>query len=361
MTALTRRQLLVGAAGVAAMSMIPKTSRAEADVPPSLRKLADSKHLTFGSAIDPSLLKKPDFAALVVEQCNTVVPRNSLKWSSTEKRPGDFEFGEADAAVAFAAQHQIGVRGHTLVWHNVPDWVKKLDGAQAVTDAVVRHISTLMGRYKGRIASWDVVNEPFEYDAAKLRQSVFMKQLGEAYIDLSFKTAKSIDPAAQLVLNETHLYKQGDVYAAKRKEVLALVDRLQSRGVPIDAVGVQGHVRPGLDVVDKDGFASFCSELKARKLAILLTELDGSCKFSHRLPGFTDAGYAPPLAELISIAAGSGKLGAVIFWGLSPYGLQPNESGHDATCRYRINLFDDALQPLPTFDAVQSTLAGLSS
>ena len=361
MSALRRRQLLAGVLATAAATAFPGVSSAAPSSGTSLRQLADAKKLRFGSAIDPGLLVRPDYAALVAAQCNTVVPRNSLKWSATERQPGDFRFGEADAAVAFATGHQLGLRGHTLVWHNLPNWVKRLESAAAVTDAVTRHVSTLMSRYKGRIASWDVVNEPFEYDAARLRQSVFMQRLGERYIDLAFNTAKAADPSAELVLNETHLYKQGDVYAAKRQAVLDLVDRLRSRRVPIDAVGVQGHVRPGLDKVDHDGFSGFCRDLKSRGLSILLTELDASCKFVHRLPGFTAADYAPPIAELISIAGANGKLSAVIFWGLSPDGLKPQKEGPDASCRYRINLFDDRLQPLPTFDAVRSVLAAMPS
>ena len=360
MPRLRRRELLAGVLATAALTAFPRISGAAGAPDMSLRELANAKKLRFGSAIDPALLKQPEYAALVAAQCNTIVPRNALKWSTTERRPGVFGFGEADAAMAFATSHKLGMRGHTLVWHVAPDWVEALTSAPAVTEAVTRHVETVMRRYRGRIASWDVVNEPFEYDAAELRQSVFMKHLGEQYIDLAFRTAKAVDPTAELVLNETHLYKQGEVYAAKRKAVIDLVDRLQSRGVPFDAVGVQGHVRPGLDKIDHEAFAAFCGDLKKRGLSILLTELDASCKFVDRLPGFTPADYAPPLAELISIASGSGKLGAVIFWGLSPHSLKPNEEGTDAACRYRINLFDDQLAPLPTFDAVKSALTAMS-
>ncbi|MDR3471996.1 MAG: endo-1,4-beta-xylanase [Devosia sp.] len=359
MSALNRRRLLAGMLAASVPGLAPQRIVA---APPtiSLRVLADASRLRFGSAIDPALFDDPRYVELVTAQCNTIVPRNSLKWSSTERHPGQFNFGEPDRVMAFAAQHQLGVRGHTLVWHNAPDWVKRLSSPADVTDAVTRHVTTLMTRYAGRIGSWDVVNEPFEYDSAELRKSVFLEQLGEPYMDLAFNTARAADPKAELVLNETHVFKQGDAYAAKRQAVLALVDRLQSRHVPIDAVGVQGHYRPGLDKLDHVGFAGFCRDLKSRGLAILLTELDASCRFLDRLPGFALADYGPPFKDLISIAAANGRLSAVMVWGLSPYGLKPNEvKGPNKACTYRINLFDDQLAPLPTFDAVESALSAI--
>jgi endo-1,4-beta-xylanase len=361
MSAWNRRQVLIGMLAAAAVgSAIPPAVAAEAES--SLRSLADTRKLRFGSAVDPILFKDPRYVELVAAQCNTIVPRNSLKWSTTERQPGRFGFGEADAVLAFAVRQHLQVRGHALVWHVAPDWVGRLSTPADVTDAVTRHLTTVMGRYAGRIVSWDVVNEAFEYDSPELRKSVFMAQLGEQYIDLAFKTARAADPKAELVLNETHLFKQGDVYAAKRGAVLALVDRLQARGVPIDAVGVQGHFRPGLDRIDADGFAGFCRDLKSRGLAILLTELDASCRFIDRVPGFAPADYGPPFEELISIAAANGKLSAVMVWGLSPRGLKPNETpGPSKACTYRINLFDDQLSPLPTFDAVKTALSKIPS
>ena len=360
MTAFSRREVLAGllATGAAA-TMFPRFAGAAGT--DGLRSLADSRRLRVGSAIDPSMLGDAAYKALVVAQCNTILPRNGLKWNTVERSAGVFNFGEADKTVAFAEQNKLSMRGHTLVWYRVPNWVNALKTPDDVTAAMTRHINTTMGRYAGKVASWDVVNEPFEYDSPDIRNCVFLKQLGEQYIDLAFKTAHAADPACELVLNETHLYKAGDVYDAKRKAVLALLDRLQSRNVPINALGVQGHVRPGLDKIDADAFASFCRDLKSRGLALLLTDLDASCRYIKRVPGFKPADYGKPIADLISIAQANAKLSAVIFWGLSPHGLKPNEPGSNPECRYLINLFDDDLQPLPSFDAVEAALKALPS
>ena len=353
-----RREMLKGMLGLAALAALPNPVMAAAETA-TLRALADRKGVKFGSAIDPELLDRPEYAKLLTDQCDIIVPRNSLKWNAIERAPGKFSFGDADKTVAFAEKNGLAVRGHTLVWYDSPEWVKQLASPSAVTEAVAQHISTTVSRYKGKIASWDVVNEPFEYDDAVLRPSVFLDQLGEKYMDFAFHAARAADPTAELVLNETHLYDSGAVYTAKRQAVIALIDRLQSRNVPIDGLGIQGHIRPGHDKIDRDGFAGFCKELKKRGVSTLITELDASCRFANRLPQFTPAEYAPPFGDLIAIAEANGTLSTVVVWGLSPFGLKPNETpGPNTACKYRINLFDDALQPLPSFDAVAQALSG---
>ena len=185
MSAFGRREVLLGMAGSAIAASFPGIARAAADQT-NLRAIADAKGLSFGAAIDPELLGKPDYVKLIVDQCNTIVPRNTLKWNATERSPGKFDFGAADQVVSFAQQHNLTMRGTTLIWYRSPGWVQNLDSPQAVTDAMTRHISTVMGRYAGKISSWDVVNEPFEYDSPELRKSVFFDQLGEQHIDIAW-------------------------------------------------------------------------------------------------------------------------------------------------------------------------------
>lgn len=360
MGALARRAVLAGLAASGGAMLAGGFSREAAGAPAKLAAIARAKGMRFGSAIDPPMLKQADYAALVLANCNTIVPRNGLKWNATEPRPGAFRFGEGDHAARFSAEHGLTLRGTALVWYRLPDWVKRLEGPRAVRMAMERHIERVMGRYAGRIASWDVVNEAFDYDAATLRKYVFLEQLGEGYIDFAFRTARAVDPKCELVLNETHLFQPGAVYDEKRKAVLALVDRMQTRGTPIDTVGVQGHVRPGLDRIDRDAFAGFCAALRKRGLGVMLSELDASCRFIKALPGFTPADYGRPLAELIDIAAGAGRLTGIIMWGLSPRGLRPSEANSpNPACHYPVNLFDEALRPLPTFEAVKGALEAL--
>jgi len=357
--ALTRRGMLCGLAALALATASRRASGGE-EQEAGLRAIADEKGIGFGAAVDGRMLKDQAYAAQLVRDCNLVVPRNALKWSATERQPGRFAFGEADAILRFAEQHGMAARGHTLVWHNAPGWVGKLREPREMAAAIERHIEGVAGRYAGRIASWDVVNEPLEYDDPKLRDSAFLRTLGEDYIALAFRAARRVDPNAQLVLNETHLCKAGNNYAARRTLMLDLVGRLQDRDVPIDAIGIQGHFRPGFDKLDRDGFGAFCRALKQRGLAVLITELDASCKFLNRVKGFTDEDYAPLFRGLIDVAATEGKLTAVVVWGLTARGGTSKEpEGPNKDCKVRVNLYDADDRPLPTRTAVAEALRAL--
>lgn len=353
-----RRAVLAGMLAAAAASTVSRTLAAEGEA--DLRALADAKGIGFGSAVDGRMLKDAVYKGQLIADCNTIVPRNALKWSATERSQGKFAFGEAEAILKFAESNGMAVRGHTLVWHNLPKWVTGIDDAGELEAAMMRHIESVAGRYAGRIGSWDVVNEPLEYDDPALRASPFMKLIGEDYIAKAFEAARAADSKAQLVLNETHLCKAGDNYAARRVLMLELIGRLQDRNVPIDAVGFQGHFRPGFDSLDRDGFGAFCRELKARGLEVLITELDASCRFTTRVDGFSPADYAPPFRDMIEIAAAEGNLTAVVVWGLSSRGMKPSEpDGPNKDCKVRVNLYDAEDRPLPTRTAVAEALQSL--
>ena len=353
-----RRAMLAGMLATAAATSLGGTFAAESEA--NLRALADTKGIGFGSAVDGSMLKDPAYKARLVADCNTIVPRNALKWSATERAPGKFGFGEADAILNFAERSSMAARGHTLVWHNLPKWVTRISDAVKLEAAMVQHIEAVAGRYAGRIDSWDVVNEPLEYDDPALRASTFLKLIGEDYIARAFQAARAADPDAQLVLNETHLCKAGDNYAARRTLMLELIGRLQDRSVPIDAVGFQGHFRPGFDSLDRDGFGSFCRELRARGLKVVITELDASCRFTTRVEGFRETDYAPPFRDMIEVAASEGDLTAVVVWGLSSRGMKPSEpDGPNKDCKVRVNLYDADDRPLPTRAAVAEALQSL--
>lgn len=352
-----RRTVLQALAAVAAL---PAASVFAQEQEVGLRKLAEAKGISFGSAFDGWMLKDAGYTSQLVNECNLVVPRNALKWNATERRPGRFGYGEADAILNFAERNGLATRGHTLVWHNLPDWVKGIKDAAELETVMVRHIEAVAGRYAGRLTSWDVVNEPLEYDDPVMRGSPFFKLLGEDYVAKAFETARVADATAQLVLNETHLSKVGENHAARRALMLELIGRMQDRNVPIDAVGIQGHFRPGFDALDRDGFGAFCRELKARGLQVLITELDASCRFTTRVEGFTDEDYGRPFRELIEIAASEGELTAVVVWGLTSRGMKPNEpEGSNKDCKVRVNLYDEADRPLPTRAAIAEALKAI--
>lgn len=354
----SRRAVLRGTLAAAAVAALPRVSSRAAE--PGLRALADARGMLFGTAVEGRDIRNPAAAALIRADCNVIVPRNALKWNATEKRQGKFSFGEADQILRFGRENGMAVRGHALVWHNAPKWVGAITDSGELEAAMIGHIEGVAGHCAGDVSSWDVVNEPLEYDDPKLRDSVFLRLLGEDYIGTALRAARAAAPGAQLIINETHLCKAGDNYAARRALMLEVLGRLQDRGVPIDAIGVQGHFRPGFDRLDADGFGAFCRELKARGLKVLITELDASCRFTNRIDGFTEADYAPPFRELIEVAASEGDLSAVLVWGLSSRGATDREpEGPNKACKVRVNLYGDDDQPLPTRAAVAAALEAI--
>jgi endo-1,4-beta-xylanase len=149
-----------------------------------------------------------------------------------------YDFADADRIVRFATKHAMKVRGHTLVWYReAPDWVTKGKWTRSQLERVLRdHIRTVVGRYRGKVAEWDVVNEALDEDG-KLRDSVWTRVIGPDYIPLAFEWAHEADPDARLFYNDFDLEFPGP----KARAAVALVRRLQADGVPIDGVGIQAH------------------------------------------------------------------------------------------------------------------------
>jgi len=180
--------------------------------------------------------------AIVQEQFNSISPENVLKWQSIHPAPDHYAFSLADRYVEFGEKHHMFVVGHTLVWHSqVPAWVfRDSKGNLVDRDTLLKrmhdHIATVVGRYRGRVQSWDVVNEVLNDDGT-LRQSLWLKIIGEDYIAKAFQYAHEADPEAQLVYNDYSLENK-----AKLQGALALVKKLKLQGVPITGVGMQCHV-----------------------------------------------------------------------------------------------------------------------
>ncbi len=245
----------------------------------SLRTRAEAKSLLVGFAINSRLLRESEaYRQAVSTQSNLIVGENCMKWAPLRPTAATFNFTEADELVTFAEKHEIKVRGHNLCWHeNLPPWfattVNRANAAQVLTD----HIRTVAGRYKGRIHSWDVVNEAINPQDGRpdgLRTSPWLDLLGPGYIELAFRTAREADPAALLTYNDFGIEYDTPAEQAKRAAVLSLVTRLRDAHVPIDAVGIQSHLTTTDAIRLGDGIRTFTKDLRKLRLAAYITELD---------------------------------------------------------------------------------------
>lgn len=287
-----------------------------------LGALAARKNMFFGTATaEERLINDAAYRAAVLNECNMLVPEYEMKWDRLRPTPTTYFWNDADYMVNFARQNRMMFRGHTLAWHrSLPSWfsgtVNRNNAAQFLTD----HIRTVVGRYRGMMHSWDVVNEaiePTDRQTNNLRNSPWFQLLGENYIDLAFRTAAQADPRAMLVYNEYGVEYDDNV---RRDAVLALIRRLLSRGVPIHAVGIQGHVTYNALQKLRDNMQSFRTFLRtigSLGLKIIITEFDCDDNGLPANAAQRDAGVAQVYGDYCSVVMNEPAVIGFITWGLS--------------------------------------------
>ncbi|WP_299550582.1 endo-1,4-beta-xylanase [Seonamhaeicola sp.] len=221
------------------------------------------------AAINKGIIEGKDSLSLslIKKEYNTITPENDLKWEQIHPKKDTFYFDIADKYVAFGEKIDANIVGHTLVWHSqLAPWMHEDMDSLEMFSHIKNHINTIVSRYKGRIDTWDVVNEALNEDGS-LRASLFLKTIGETYIEQAFKLAAEADPEALLVYNDYNLWKP-----KKRAGVVRLVKQLQSKGIKIDGVGLQAHYSLlGPTIEDIENSIIAFSELGIK---VMITELD---------------------------------------------------------------------------------------
>jgi endo-1,4-beta-xylanase len=326
--------------------------------------------------------------ALVKEQFDQISPENDLKWSLIQPQPGPdgYDFAPADAYVKFGVDNHMYIVGHNLVWHaQVPDWVfrgtnpppvetdqsrngfgRGYSGPRASRDELLQrmhdHIATVVGRYKGKIQVWDVVNEAVADNGTNiLRNSLWLQIVGPDFIAKAFEYAHEADPNAILRYNDYGLENP-----VKRKKLITLIKSLQAQGVPVMAIGTQTHVNvstPTPEQADEE-----FTDLETLGLPIHVTELDvngasgGQSGFGADVAnnGATTQGglvsdadrrLAAQYTNLFKVFIKHDKYVKVVtFWGAND-DVSWRRHGHPL-------LFDGNDQPKPAYDAVISAATG---
>jgi len=357
--------------GLAILLTISSTANAQT---PSLKDAFKGAFLV-GAALNPAQFTEQDArgAALIEVQFNAITPENVLKWERVHPQPDKYSFELPDRYVAFGEKNRMFIVGHTLLWHNqTPAWVFQDDkGNPADRETLLKrlhdHIQTVVGRYKGRINGWDVVNEALEEDGT-LRQSPWLKIIGEDYIAKAFQFAHEADPQAELYYNDYNIENE-----AKLKGALELLRKLQAQGVPVSGVGIQGHWH--MDAPTNEHVDAAITAFGKLDLKVMITELDVDVlplafqymgadvtlsselrpkldPYPKGLPDAVQQALAQRYAGLFGVfLKHRGTLTRVTFWGVTDADSWLNNWPVKGRTNYPL-LFDRNGQPKPAFDAV---------
>jgi endo-1,4-beta-xylanase len=328
-----------------------------------------------GTALNRRQLMGADTASirLVEQHFNSITAENIMKWELVHPQPDKYLFEPADSLVAFGEKNDMFIVGHTLVWHSqTPKWVFEEVDREALLQRVKDHISTIVGRYKGRIHGWDVVNEAIEDDGS-LRQSQWLNIIGEDYLEQAFEWAHKADPEAELYYNDYNMYKPGKV-----ESVVRLVRKFQTKGIPIHGIGMQGHW--GLDYPSLQELEASLAAYSELGLDIMITELDlnilpdagqgqgadvsQNYKLREKLNPYPD-GLPDAMQEKLTqrykelfvlLDKYRPSISRVTFWGVHDGISWRNNWPVRGRTAYPL-LFDRELQPKPAFFAVIETVS----
>ncbi|WP_035600574.1 endo-1,4-beta-xylanase [Haloferula sp. BvORR071] len=358
---------------LAAATSLPHPAHA---AEPTLRGVFEKDFLV-GVALSSGTItgRNPKAAELAATQFSAITPENETKWQSIHPQPDQYRFESADAYVSFAKEHKMELIGHTLVWHSqTPGWVfQGEDGKPPTREVLLKrmhdHIQTVVGRYKGKVKDWDVVNEALSDGGPELlRDSPWRKIIGDDFIDLAFRYAHEADPKAELYYNDYGLESE-----RKRANSVKLLKGLLDRGVPITGVGTQSHFhlnQPPVADIEKT-----IKDFSALGLKVMVTELDvdvlpgrgnfGNADVNRReqgdatlnpytagLPEDMQKKLAERYAEIFDVYLRHRKaITRVTFWGLSDGQTWLNGFPIRGRTNYPL-LFDRELKPKPAFEAL---------
>ncbi|ABD81893.1 endo-1,4-beta-xylanase [Saccharophagus degradans] len=366
----TRRNIVKAGLLGSAFVALPAVARA---LPGLATKFRDQFYV--GTAVSARSLNTPSgaFAATVAHQFNALTAENAMKPALLQPQMGEWRWQDADAIVRFAEQHQMLMHGHTLVWHSqTPDWFFQNKQGEPADKATLyrrqeEYINAVVGRYKGRVHSWDVVNEA-EDEGKGWRKSHWYNICGPEFMERAFRLAHAADPKAHLCYNDYNMH-----LPQKREFLVKLFKDYIKRGVPIHGVGLQGHV--GLDYPSLDELEKTIVAMADLGLKVHITELDVdvlpapwqlasadiSTKFEYDkslnpyvdgLPDAVNQQLSARYVELFKLFIKHQQhIGRVTFWGVGDGDSWKNNFPVPGRTNYPL-LFDRNLKPKPAYNAL---------
>ncbi|KAK0474876.1 glycoside hydrolase family 10 and carbohydrate-binding module family 1 protein [Armillaria novae-zelandiae] len=292
--------------------------------------VAKGKHF-WGSAADQNTINIAANQALLISDFGQarmllgVTPENSMKWDATENTQGVFTFSGSDFLVNWATTQGKLIRAHTLVWHNqLPTWVSNINNPATLTSVVQKHISTVAGRYAGKVYCIEILNED-----GTLQSNVFFNVLGESFVTMAFQAARAADPTAKLYINDFNL----DSNNAKVQGMVSLVKKINANGKIIDGIGTQMHLNAG----GAGGAQAALNALAGAGVEVAITELD--------IAGASPTDYT----NVVKACLAQPACVSVTSWGVSDV----NSWRASSTPL----LFDTNYKPKPAYNSVISALS----
>ncbi|MGA2802571.1 MAG: sigma-70 family RNA polymerase sigma factor [Verrucomicrobiota bacterium] len=305
--------------------------------------------------------KDTNVISIIESQFNSITPENCLKWDSVHPKPNVYDFEQADRLVAFGEKNKMFIVGHILIdQEQVPDWVfRDANGRNVDRETLLNrmreHIFKVMGRYKGRINAWHVINEPIGRDG-RIRKTKWSEIIGDDYITKAFEYAHEADPNVELYYNGHDMLTK-----EATDSIVRLVGDIKSRGGRIDGIGVQAHWK--LDTPSLDEVENGIVRLSGSGVKVMITEMDITVlprnvprkelnPYLDALPDGVQEKLAKRYGELFSIFhKHADKIARVNFWGVHDGQSWLNDWPVKGRTDYPL-LFDRELHPKPAFFAV---------
>jgi endo-1,4-beta-xylanase len=287
----------------------------------------------FGAAVAAQKLGDSTYVGILNREFNMVTPENEMKIDATEPNQNQFTYGNADRIVNHARAQGMRVRGHTLAWHSQqPGWMQNMSGS-ALRQAMLNHVTQVATYYRGKIHSWDVVNEAFADGSSGARRDSNLQRTGNDWIEAAFRAARTADPNAKLCYND---YNTDDWTHAKTQAVYRLVQDFKNRGVPIDCVGLQSHFNNNSPY--PSNYRTTLSSFAALGVDVQITELD--------IEGASATTYGNVVKDCLAVARCNG---------ITTWGIRDSDSWRASQNPL---LFNNSGGKKPAYDAVLTALNG---
>lgn len=372
----SRRQFLLSSASLAALANLKACAIHKAAQATGLKDYYKDDFLV-GTAISNQTLETQNrtLLDLISREFNAITAENTMKAGLIQPREGEWRWELPDRFVQFGVENNMTLVGHVLVWHSQTpeDLFVEPSGERVSRERLLGkmqdHIQTVMNRYKGQIAIWDVVNESINEDKG-WRKSPWYEIIGPEFQERAFQLAHEADPSAQLLYNDYNMHNPG-----KRDFLVNLIKDYKRRGVPIHGVGLQSHV--GLDYPDLNEFEKSIEAYAAQGMRIHLTELEvdvlpvawehtgaeisDDFEYSDELNPYAD-GFPPDMEDKLTdryvelfklFLKHRDKIDRVTFWGTHDGESWKNDFPVVGRTNYPL-LFDRQLQPKPAYYAVKN-------